>query len=129
MFWLNGKPAETIPLDDRGLHYGDGCFTTARCVQGKIDHLEAHLNRMQTACEQLLIGNVNWTVWRDEFLFVARSAGMALLKLSLLAGVEAAVILLREPISQDAFSLTARCRRNIPNGSRMVSHSRLAQSV
>ncbi|AJQ99624.1 Aminodeoxychorismate lyase [Enterobacteriaceae bacterium bta3-1] len=86
MFWLNGIPAETIPLDDRGLHYGDGCFTTARCVQGQIDNIDAHLSRMQVACEKLLIGNVNWTVWRDEFLFVAQATGDGVVKAMITRG-------------------------------------------
>ncbi|HAJ88724.1 MAG TPA: aminodeoxychorismate lyase, partial [Pseudomonas sp.] len=30
MSWLNGQPADGLPVHDRGLAYGDGLFETIR---------------------------------------------------------------------------------------------------
>ncbi|NLS53945.1 aminodeoxychorismate lyase [Hafnia alvei] len=80
MFWLNGTPAEVISLGDRGLHYGDGCFTTARSVQGRIDDIHAHLRRMQSACSRLFIEPVDWTAWLAEFRQAAIETGNGVVK-------------------------------------------------
>jgi len=80
MFWLNGTPAEVISLGDRGLHYGDGCFTTARAVQGRIDNIHAHFSRMQFTCSRLLIEPVDWTAWLTEFRQAAAETGNGVVK-------------------------------------------------
>lgn len=66
MYWLDGEECQQIDLRDRGLQYGDGCFTTARIVNGRVDGLQAHLTRMQRACERLMIHGVAWPRWQAE---------------------------------------------------------------
>ncbi|EKS7792437.1 aminodeoxychorismate lyase [Edwardsiella piscicida] len=66
MYWLDGEARQQIDLCDRGLQYGDGCFTTARIVNGRVDGLRAHLARMQHACERLMIHGVDWPRWQAE---------------------------------------------------------------
>ena len=34
--WIDGIPADAVPVDDRGLNYADGVFETLLCRQGKI---------------------------------------------------------------------------------------------
>ena len=34
MYLLNGAWANVLPVNDRGVQFGDGCFTTARIVAG-----------------------------------------------------------------------------------------------
>jgi branched-chain amino acid aminotransferase len=36
-----------VPADDHLVHRGDGVFDTAKCVAGKLYHLEAHLDRLE----------------------------------------------------------------------------------
>ncbi|EXF15877.1 4-amino-4-deoxychorismate lyase domain protein, partial [Acinetobacter baumannii 1593273] len=43
----NGQPVETIPLLDRAFHYGDGCFTTIRVFQNKIELKARHWERLK----------------------------------------------------------------------------------
>ncbi|MCC2615635.1 aminodeoxychorismate lyase [Aestuariibacter halophilus] len=45
---------------DRGLHFGDGHFTTARVMGGEIELLADHLQRLKRGCERLGIGFVDW---------------------------------------------------------------------
>ena len=43
----------TIPLDDRGLLLGDGLFETLLAVNGVVDQLDAHLDRLAAGCAVL----------------------------------------------------------------------------
>lgn len=80
MFWVNGRMAETLPLDDRALHYGDGCFTTGRVLQGQIDALSAHLSRLAQGCQRLAIGGVDWPLLEQEMRQAARRIGDGTIK-------------------------------------------------
>ena len=51
----NAQPIEQIALIDRAFHYGDGCFTTARVRQGKIELENLHIARLVLSCERLLL--------------------------------------------------------------------------
>lgn len=50
---LDGEPAEALPLDDRGLHYGDGVFETLAVVDGRPVWWEAHWERLLAGCHRL----------------------------------------------------------------------------
>ncbi len=39
MYWINGQRHDALAPSDRGLQFGDGCFTTARVIDGKIELL------------------------------------------------------------------------------------------
>lgn len=49
----NGEPAETLPVTDRGLHYGDGVFRTVRVAGGRPVAWTAQLARLAADCRQL----------------------------------------------------------------------------
>ena len=44
-----------LAASDRATQFGDGCFTTARIIDGEICLFAAHLARLQDACQKLLI--------------------------------------------------------------------------
>lgn len=73
MIWINGEQQQQIAVSDRALHYGDGCFTTARLQQGKIAWLQAHLQRLQEAAAVLMISGVDWDALKQEMLVAAQS--------------------------------------------------------
>ncbi len=54
--WINGEPADCLPIADRGLHYGDGVFETIAIHHRQPLLLDAHLDRMRAGCEQLRFG-------------------------------------------------------------------------
>lgn len=51
----NAQEVNEIGLFDRAFHYGDGCFSTAKVVNGQIELLDRHLARLNKACEQLYL--------------------------------------------------------------------------
>ncbi len=44
-----------IPINDRGLIFGDGLFTTLRVHQGLLENAESHLQRITDQCKELNI--------------------------------------------------------------------------
>lgn len=50
---VDGVLADTVPVSDRGLQYGDGVFETLVCRQRQLLYLPEHLQRLQASCEQL----------------------------------------------------------------------------
>ncbi|MBC54055.1 MAG: aminodeoxychorismate lyase [Gammaproteobacteria bacterium] len=50
---VDGERADTVPVTDRGLLYGDGVFETLAYRQQQILQLTAHLQRLQVSCERL----------------------------------------------------------------------------
>ena len=51
--WIDGVRGETLPADDRGLHYGDGLFESIGVRAGVARFLEAHLARLASGCVRL----------------------------------------------------------------------------
>ena len=50
---VNGEPGERIPVSDRGLLYGDGVFETIAIREGRPQHWQRHVNRLQAGCTRL----------------------------------------------------------------------------
>jgi len=53
--WIDGQLATGLPVDDRGLAYGDGLFETIKVVRGKPQLFERHLQRLDEGCRRLAI--------------------------------------------------------------------------
>ena len=51
--WVDGVVADTVPADDRGLHYADGAFETLSCYGGFIQHKALHRSRLARALAAL----------------------------------------------------------------------------
>jgi 4-amino-4-deoxychorismate lyase len=51
--WIDGVRSESLPADDRGLHYGDGLFESIGVRAGVARFLEAHLARLASGCVRL----------------------------------------------------------------------------
>ncbi|OOE56798.1 aminodeoxychorismate lyase [Salinivibrio sp. ML323] len=62
MYWVNGHPCRELAVADRGLQFGDGCFTTGHVYQGLLLDRDAHILRLQSTCERLAIHGVDWSV-------------------------------------------------------------------
>lgn len=50
---VDGRPADGVPADDRGIAYGDGVFETLRAWGGGIPLWERHWARLARGCERL----------------------------------------------------------------------------
>lgn len=86
MFLINGIYQETLPASDRAIQFGDGCFTTARIAAGQVCLLDAHLQRLQKACEKLLIPFVEWAELQREMVELARGNESGVLKVIISRG-------------------------------------------
>ena len=53
MYLINGHFSESVPVQDRGLHYGDGVFETIAIQNGMPLCWEAHYLRLQAGCVRL----------------------------------------------------------------------------
>jgi len=51
--WVDGQPAVSLPVDDRGLAYGDGVFETVRVRAGRMHLLDGHMQRLARGCDAL----------------------------------------------------------------------------
>ncbi len=58
LIWLDGSPATSLPLPDRGLDFGDGLFETLLIKSGTPLFLDAHLKRYRFGCERLSLPDV-----------------------------------------------------------------------
>lgn len=86
MYWINGQQHSALAASDRGLQFGDGCFTTARVVEGNIDLLPWHLERLQQAARCLLLPAVDWVSVEREMLYAADSIPLGVVKVILTRG-------------------------------------------
>ena len=86
MFFINGKPQSELPADDRAIQFGDGCFTTARIVDGQIQLLPEHLQRLRDACQRLMIPFTEWSALEKEMQTCASGHTQAVLKVLLSRG-------------------------------------------
>lgn len=83
---INGKQQSSISVTDRGFFYGDGSFTTAKIVNGEIELLDAHINRLLTACQYLEITCPSEPQLKQQLITVAKKHSLAVLKVIITAG-------------------------------------------
>ena len=50
----------TISTCDRGFNYGDGFFTTAKVINGAVEHWSLHQQRLSECSERLLFGELDF---------------------------------------------------------------------
>ncbi|EHN8840941.1 aminodeoxychorismate lyase [Enterobacter hormaechei] len=86
MFLINGLEQDTLPASDRATQFGDGCFTTARILDGDVCLLGAHILRLQKACETLLIPFSQWDILESEMRRLASEKASGALKVIISRG-------------------------------------------
>ena len=57
--WIDGIPADVVPVDDRGLNYADGVFETLLCRRGKILGAQLHEARLALGLSRLAFPNAD----------------------------------------------------------------------
>jgi 4-amino-4-deoxychorismate lyase len=66
MTLVNGIQTDTLPVSDRGLHYGDGVFETIAIKQKQAQFLVSHLDRLKRGCTSLLMPLPDMDVLKSE---------------------------------------------------------------
>jgi 4-amino-4-deoxychorismate lyase len=63
---VDGRPAAGVPVDDRGLAYGDGVFETLLLHRARPVWWDAHLSRLERGAAVLGIAAPGRVAWRDD---------------------------------------------------------------
>lgn len=80
---VDGQSADSVPVDDRGLRYGDGLFETIRVVDGNLCRLDRHLSRLQEGTRRLALGFPDREAMKSELTtLVASETGVLRLTLT-----------------------------------------------
>lgn len=86
MFLINGHKQESLAVSDRATQFEDGCFTTARVIDGKVSLLSAHIQRLQDACQRLMISCDFWPQLEQEMKTLAAEQQNGVLKVVISRG-------------------------------------------
>lgn len=83
---VDGRPATTVCVLDRGLHYGDGVFETLAVRAGEAQLWSAHWERLARGCARLRLPVPDPRAVRDEARALADGAERAVLKILVTRG-------------------------------------------
>lgn len=83
---INGESVETLPVSDRGLHYGDGLFETIRNGQGQPVLWKAHLERLERSAARLGIPCDISKIEAESKAVINKAAEQGVLKILLSRG-------------------------------------------
>lgn len=82
---VNGIEQRHIDIENRGLAYGDGIFTTAKIIDGKIQYLSLHIKRLRLGCEKLALAVPNKVELTEQLSQLAKPYNLAVLKVIITA--------------------------------------------
>lgn len=83
---INGIAADTIPVQDRGLLYGDGVFETMAVIDGQIPLWQHHMQRLMAGCLRLAIPAPDENTLVNEAAQLYKSLPRAILKIIITRG-------------------------------------------
>jgi 4-amino-4-deoxychorismate lyase len=84
--WVDGLSADSVPVGDRALHYGDGAFTTIRVHARQACWIDAHLQRLFQSCAGLRLPEPDFARLRAEIETAACIENAAVVKVLLSRG-------------------------------------------
>lgn len=85
---VDGKPASTVPVDVRGLQYGDGVFETLAVRNGMPEYLGLHLQRLDAGCKRLKMDFDNWLALQADIERLAAAQRDSVIKITLTRAAE-----------------------------------------
>jgi len=83
---INGNQQESISVQDRALHYGDGLFETFAVKNNQVLAWDQHISRLQTGCRRLDIPCPDIALLNSEASILCEGQERAILKLILSRG-------------------------------------------
>lgn len=85
---VNGQPADQVPVFDRGLRYGDGCFETMAVRGGRIPLWHRHYARLVQGCAKLNIRpDFDRATLERELAMLIGETSRAVLRLTVTRGI------------------------------------------
>jgi len=82
---VNGVQQSHIDIENRGLAYGDGLFTTAKILNGEVQYIAAHVERLLSGCKTLGISPPKHDELTQQLLYIAKNYTLAVLKVIITA--------------------------------------------
>ncbi len=86
MYWINGERSDYLPVNDRSVQFGDGCFTTAKIEQGQAALLPLHIQRLQKGVERLYLPQPDWQQLENHIKQIASTTEQGVLKVIISRG-------------------------------------------
>ncbi|WP_096619930.1 aminodeoxychorismate lyase [Candidatus Enterovibrio altilux] len=89
MILLNGQETTAIAISDRGLQYGDGCFTTVLVQHGIVSAWDRHEARLRDNTAQLFIVLIDWKQlkrWVQQMADTVKNKEKTILKVIITRG-------------------------------------------
>lgn len=83
---INGQPADSVSVTNRGLHYGDGLFETIAVCDGELLCWNEHLQRLLRGCERLHLPVPESALLLAEAQSLCAESGRAVLKIIMTRG-------------------------------------------
>lgn len=83
---VDGRAATELPVDDRGLAYGDGLFETLRVVAGRAPLWTWHMERLEEGCRRLQLPQPALAMLADEVAAAADGLDDAVVRITWTAG-------------------------------------------
>lgn len=84
--WVDGSPATSLPVIDRGLQYGDGLFESMRVRGGHVRFIDMHLDRLYAGAARLGLSPTLREQLRGEWQSAAAQLAAGVLKFMLTRG-------------------------------------------
>ncbi|SFN80329.1 aminodeoxychorismate lyase [Xenorhabdus japonica] len=85
-YWINGNQCDHLPVNDRAVQFGDGCFTTIRVEQGLPALLPLHIKRLQKGVEKLFMPALDWFQLETQIKQAVKGCESGVLKVILSRG-------------------------------------------
>lgn len=82
---INGVEQNHIDIENRGIAYGDGLFTTAKILNGDIQYLTAHIERLISGSLKLGIKPPASHELKAQLISIAKNYSLAVLKVIIVA--------------------------------------------
>jgi 4-amino-4-deoxychorismate lyase len=83
---INGEQEEHFSINNRGLAYGDGVFTTAKVLNGNVQFLSAHIERLTSSCNKLNISLPDFNKIIIEITDAAKKYELSVAKIIITVG-------------------------------------------
>ncbi|WOH37968.1 aminodeoxychorismate lyase [Thalassotalea fonticola] len=83
---VNFKQCNNVDIKDRSIAFGDGVFTTAKVVDGEVEHLSGHIQRLKQGCRKLNITEPDFQQVSSEMIKAAKTHLLATVKVVVSAG-------------------------------------------
>jgi len=87
--WVNGVATDQISINDRGLSYGDGLFTTMLVSNGSCCLLPEHLSRLQDGIKRLAIAQIDFSQLLEQLTTAANVLEHGIIKVVITRGAGA----------------------------------------